>query len=78
LALFTLLPKPPAGSASVGYESPGHDLLLNKLPATVIISATVVGMAILKDAVLSIVIAVTASETLGWAWYILGLLLLGQ
>jgi hypothetical protein len=36
---------------------------------------------ILKDALLSIVIAVVAIidvEALGWAWYILGLLWLGQ
>ena len=42
--------------------------------------ATVAGMAILKDAMLSIVIAVAAiigAETLGWAWYILGLLWVG-
>jgi hypothetical protein len=38
-------------------------------------------MAILKDAILSIVVAVAAvigAEALGWAWYILGLLWLGQ
>jgi hypothetical protein len=38
-------------------------------------------MAILKDAILSIVIAVVAiigAKALGWAWYILGLLWLGQ
>ena len=39
------------------------------------------GMAILKDAILSIVIAVVAiigAKGLGWAWYILGLLWFGQ
>jgi hypothetical protein len=44
-------------------------------------SATVLGMAILKDAILSIVLAVVAiigAKALGWAWYILGLLWLGQ
>jgi hypothetical protein len=40
--------------------------------------ATVVGMAILKDAILSIVIAVIGAKALGWAWYILGLLWFGQ
>jgi hypothetical protein len=38
-------------------------------------------MAILKDAILSIVIAVVAiigAKGLGWAWYILGLLWFGQ
>jgi hypothetical protein len=41
----------------------------------------VVGMAILKDAILSVVIAVAAiigAKALGWAWYILGLLWLAQ
>jgi hypothetical protein len=38
-------------------------------------------MAILKDAILSVVIAVAAiigAKALGWAWYILGLLWLAQ
>jgi len=38
-------------------------------------------MAILKDAILSIVIAVVAmigAKGLGWAWYIFGLLWFGQ
>jgi hypothetical protein len=45
-------------------------------------SATVViGMGILKDAILSFAIAVTAvigAEGIGWAWYVLGLLWLGR
>jgi hypothetical protein len=38
-------------------------------------------MGVLRDAILSIVISVAAvgtAELLGWAWYVLGLLWLGQ
>jgi hypothetical protein len=38
-------------------------------------------MGIMKDAILSVAISVTAvigAEALGWAWYILSLLWLGQ
>ena len=44
-------------------------------------SATVIGMGILKDVILSFAVAVTAvigAEGIGWAWYVLGLLWLGR
>jgi hypothetical protein len=43
--------------------------------------ATILGMGILRDAILSVVISVAAvgtAELLGWAWYVLGLLWLGK
>ena len=52
-----------------------------KPPRCCLIFACRLGMAILKDAILSIVIAVVAmigAKGLGWVWYILGLLWFGQ
>jgi hypothetical protein len=54
---------------------------VSKAPRCCLIFACRLGMAILKDAILSIVIAIVAmigAKGLGWVWYILGLLWFGQ
>jgi hypothetical protein len=59
----------------------GRGPLVGELSTVAACLAIVLGMGILKDAILSVAISVTAvvgAESIGWTWYRLSLLWLGR